>query len=371
MHPTFGLESDEFEMAHDIDRSRPDTQLTHNAPEQIALQPVTSGECQAKTLSARLREWAHCDDLALASDLLHSIMQSSDAMDIIAILARDFYDDQERIAERLVGSRLAPRLAARNKTVGIYYQRLHTGGTERVMASLIQIWTDAGYSVVLFTDEPPHKDDFTISPDILRVILNETSVGNKDTVKNRLTTLHEQLVKHGIGTFVHNSIYDYGFLFDLLAIKACGIRIFAINHVTFITPIPMQSMKLLLATKTFRLLDTLVVLSRDEEIFWRMFDVSAKYIPNPLQWKIHDTKIAPLNTQNVVWVGRFAFEKRIFDALDIFHQVVRSEPASKLLILGRGETPEVMVAIRNKIAELDLSENVEICGFTLDIGTVT
>jgi len=147
-------------MAHDLDRNAPELQLTQNAPEQIALQPATFGECQTKTLSAQLEQWAHCDDLALASDLLHSIMQSYDAIDIIKILARDFYDDQERIAERLIGTRLAPRLAAPNKIVGIYYQRLHTGGTERVMASLIQIWTDAGYSVVIFTDEPPHKDDF-------------------------------------------------------------------------------------------------------------------------------------------------------------------------------------------------------------------
>ena len=318
-------------------------------------------------LANKIFNWARCDDPALCSEILNELESTTDAFDIVKVLARDFYHDQERIAERLIGSWLTPKLPARNRTVGIYYQRLHTGGTERVMASLIQIWTDAGYSVVLFTDEPPHKDDFAISLDILRVVLNDGSVGTKDQVKNRLTALHTQLIKHGIGTFVHNSVYDDGFLFDLLTIKACGIRIVAINHITFITPVPLQSMKLVLATKTFRLLDSLVVLSRDEEIFWCLFDVPAKYIPNPLQWKIHDIKIVPLNTKNVVWVGRFAFEKRVFDALKIFHEVVKSEPASKLFIVGRGETPDVMVAVRNKIDELKLSENVEMVGYTPDI----
>jgi len=367
LHPTFGLESDEFEMAHDIDRSRPDIQLTHNAPEQIALQPATFGECQAKTLYARLHEWAHCDDLALASDLLHSIMQSSDAIDIIKILARDFYDDQERIAERLVGSRLAPRLAARNKTVGVYLGHLRTGSIQRVVALLTYIWKNAGCSVVVFTDEPPHEDDYNVCADTQRVALPEISASNPTLIEARLNALSMQLKIHDVGIFVHNSVRENGFLFDLLTIKTHGIPVVALDHATFAVELSFQSTHIMPAKKRFTLLDSLIVLSSCDKTYWRLFDVPAEYIPNPLQWNINETKPSNLESKNILWIGRLSFEKRIFDALEIISEVIKKEPDAKLLIVGKGEAPEDLIAVQNKINEMRLCANVELCGYHLDV----
>ena len=335
--------------------------------QQADLQQGEFRKFDTQAISSRLHQWAHCDDPEMAADILHSLAGMADASDVIKILAQDFYNDQERIADRLTGSWLAPTLSARNRTVGVYYQRLRSGGAERVMALLTQVWKEAGFAVVVFTDEPPHADDYTISPDIPRIVLPALFDANPDVVQGRLMALRDDILKHKIGIFVHNSVYADGFLFDVLTIKACGVPVVAVNHGTFATSLVMQSTQLMLATKTFALLDSLVVLARRDEHFWRVFDVPARYVPNPLQWNIHDIKVGTLHGKNILWVGRLSFEKRIFDALEIFAEVVKSVPDAKLLVVGKGEKAEDLIAVRNKIAELNIADRVELCGYTLDI----
>ncbi len=318
-------------------------------------------------LSDFLQRWSAFPDLAAAPQRLNLLASKVDPFDIIKILARDFYHDQERIAERLAGSWLAPKLPARNRTVGVYYQRLRSGGAERVMASLTQIWKDAGFAVVLFTDEPPHEDDYEVSPDIQRVVLPALFDSNPDVVQNRLLALHEEVLKQKIGIFVHNSVYGDGFLFDVLTIKSCGIPVIAVNHGTFATSLASMSLQIKLATTVFRLLDSLIVLARYEENFWRVFDVPARYLPNPIQWNIRDIEVATLQSKNILWVGRLSYEKRVFDALEIFADVLLCEPDAKLFLVGKGETVEDLIAIKDRISELKLQASVVICGYHFDV----
>ena len=176
-----------------------------------------------------------------------------------------------------------------------------------------------------------------------------------------------QLKIHEIGVFVHNSVNENGFLFDLLTIKARGIPVVALDHATFAVQLSFQSTQFMPARKQFTLLDSLIVLSRCDKFYWRLFDVQTEYIPNPLQWNINETKTSSLESKNILWIGRFSFEKRIFDALDIFSEVLKIEPDTKLLIVGKGETPEDLIAVQNKISKMRLGANVELCGYHLDV----
>jgi len=345
----------------------PSIQLAPTSAEKIALQQDAFGEGQCEALAARLQEWAHCDDQFMAQEILHSIIQRTDAIDVVKILARDSYNDQERITERLIGSRLAPRLAARNKTVGVYLGHLRTGSIQRVIALLAYIWKAAGYSVVVFTDEVPHQDDFKIPADIQRVALPSITESNPIVIQARLNELYMQIKIHEIGVFVHNSVNENGFLFDLLTIKACGTPVVALDHATFAVQLSFQATAFMPARKQFALLDSLIVLSRCDKMYWRLFDVQTEYIPNPLQWDINETKTSSLESKNILWIGRLSFEKRIFDAIEIFSEVIKIEPDARLLIVGKGETPEDLIAVQNKISKMRLGANVELCGYHLDV----
>jgi hypothetical protein len=170
-----------------------------------------------------------------------------------------------------------------------------------------------------------------------------------------------------IGLFIHNDVYASGFLFDILTIKSLGIPCVAINHGTFATSLVAQDDGIGYGQYLFKLVDRLIVLARDEEFFWRIFDVSATFIPNPVAWRIEEVRPASLRNKNIVWVGRLSFEKRASDALEIFSLVVREHDDARLFIVGQGETPDSIKSLKQRAAELGVDDAVIVCGFHRDV----
>jgi glycosyltransferase involved in cell wall biosynthesis len=233
---------------------------------------------------------------------------------------------------------------------------------------LIKLWEEIGYSIVLFCDEPSHSDDYEIPSNVPRIVLPPIN-GGPERVQERLRKLMKSVCDEQIGIFVHNTVMAHPFIFDLLALKALGVRCLAINHGTFATSLVAQDDQFTWAAHVLRLLDDHIVLSRSELSYWSLCGVKARYIPNPVPWNIWDIREASLKAKNVVWIGRLSFEKRSYDALDMFARVAKRDRDARFFFVGAGETPESVRELRRRVAELDLEDRVVVCGYQTDVST--
>ena len=59
-----------------------------------------------------------------------------------------------------------------NKTIELFDNNLYIGGCQKVSTLLIAELTKRGYSIVLFTEEKPHPNDFDTSTIKKRIVLN-------------------------------------------------------------------------------------------------------------------------------------------------------------------------------------------------------
>ena len=84
---------------------------------------------------------------------------------------------------------------------------------------------------------------------------------------------------------------------------------------------------------------------------------NALVIPNCFELKIQPIKRTASGTVKIITVGRFVHQKGYFDALQIMYLLKKNREKFKYIIVGFGE---LETQIRNKITQLDLSNDVEV-----------
>lgn len=110
--------------------------------------------------------------------------------------------------------------------------------------------------------------------------------------------------------------------------------------------------------KSLKNIDYFMPVSKELYEFYKdKIEAKCMYIPNALDFE--PTQIAKLDNKNIIAVGRLAKEKGFSDLIEIFSRLMNNDNKLKLKIVGEGSERQTL---QNKIQELNLQENVELCG---------
>ncbi len=304
------------------------------------------------------------EDRATGFDLM---LEYWEAAELIAKVAKLNWGEPGHAARSLRESRSAARNPREVRVVGTFYYKYANGGAERVQSSLIKLWIDLGYRVVLLTDDPPSPDDYDLPEGVRRVVLPssfETTPGN---YLDRARALEAAIEEHGIDVMVYHAWVSSILVWDLLMCKAAGIAFATHCHSVFSLPLRRVWASFAEMPSVYSLCDAVITLSEVDRAYWSNYNDTVVSVANPLTFSLDGVEVSGLEGKNVLWLGRMSDEKRPHDALRIFAKVLDEEPDARLLMVGSCPEQDYMASLHALIAELGIESSVEMCGFQKEV----
>ena len=276
----------------------------------------------------------------------------------------------EDIANECAGLDMFKAKKTKAETVGVYYYRMYNGGVENVISSLTDIWVKAGYNVVLFTDEKPSKDDYYVNPSVKRVTVPAITDGGFFNRKERIEGFSKALKENGVDVMVYNAWVNADLVLDEMIIKSCGVNLIIHTHSLFCCETaswhgPTAYFYASLPTY-YAFADSVVALSDVDAAWWRMMGVRSFKTRNPVQIRT-DVKTAPLNGNNMLYVGRISEEKRVIEVLKIAALVKKEIPDARLTVVGKGDDLGYVARVDDYIVKNGLKDTVDMVGFKSDV----
>jgi len=324
--------------------------------------------------SDSLWNWIWMGDGLDRPALLDQIFACFDSHTVVGWLAEYYYNHKPKRQVIIDGCQGAKALSGKKKdikTIGTYYFRISNGGVERVMAQLMDIWVNMGYEVVLFTDQQPGEDEYRIPAGVKRVVLPGVGENNAQAFDKRIQALQQGLTQHSVDAMVYHAwVWEYLPL-DMLTVKSLGIPFVAYTH-SFLG----QGLKsgqaadachTLFLNTLYRLCDGVITLTEMDYAWLRARDIRVFKSINPMHLPLDSVSQAPLNTKNILWVGRISWEKRPVEALKILREVLDAGADAKLQILGKADHAAPEGEMLNALREMGLEEHVELLGFHRDV----
>lgn len=290
-----------------------------------------------------------------------------EAPEVIARIANLHWNEAGRVARFLANSRTLARPDRQVRVVGTYYHRMANGGAQRVMALLIKLWIDLGYSVVLFTDEPPTANDYNLPDGVEWVVLPSCFEVDANSYGERARFLRRALEDHAVDVMVYHAWVSKMLFWDLLVCKTAGTGFVAHCHNVFSQPTRATRPYFADMPPIYHLCDTVIALSEVDRAYWSEFNDNVIAVVNPLTFHPSEVTVAPLEDKTVLWLGRIATEKRPLDALRVFAKVLAMEPDARLLFVGGTDDREAMDEIDALVGELGIGHAVEMCGFQRNV----
>lgn len=316
-------------------------------------------------VSMLIRDWDKLEKSQSAFIRMRKIF--GDAL-ITAGLA--FYYDKEidPLIEFFSPKEMLATKKERITTIGIYDERYHNGGAQRVLSLLMPIYIEKGYKVVFFTDEIKLEEEYQLPQNVVRIILKKY----EDNISGRFNELLDFSKKLQIDVMCyHNKFNEIDFFYEMLLFKLQGIPVIAEIHLMFLQLITMKNGLADKFYKIYRLTDRLIVLSKLEQKFWGLLGCKSTYIPNPIDQR-PETMNKFLNDgyekNTILWIGRIAQTgKRILDVIAIMIHVIRIIPDAKLKIVGTTGNNLLLTKIKEQIRDNNLEGNIELCGYCTDL----
>lgn len=287
-------------------------------------------------------------------------------LDFIIKASEKYFNDID-FFKRLNSNAFPPRRACKIRTIAIYYWRMNDGGTERVTARQVQMWTAMGYRVILLTDqEADPLKDYPYGENIERFILPERMMFN-NYYPPRGRALADVLEREDVDIFITNQWYELSTIWDVLVAKSLGIPTVIGWHNCFdagihsVDDLAIAYLRFL----SYRHADAMVVLSHVDRVWFERWGVTARMIHNPLTFDRMSEEPAPLDGKTIVWVARAErHQKRIDLALKMFPLVLQQVPDARLMIVGGG--PDLDWA-REYAQSLNIRSQVHFVGYTKDV----
>lgn len=323
---------------------------------------------RASALSALAQEWFSYVSVSDARQAYDVFVETWGAADVISQLADSFWDRADEVISRIAPGSLPveEKAGVAVRTIGIYYYRLTNGGVERVISLLIPIWLEMGYQVVLITEDPPSDREYPIPPQVKRARIPTVQEATRTNYRKRALAWQSVIRTCGIDTIVYAAHVCDLLMWDLCLIKALGCNAILHSHTTYSFLYLEKLPNRYLLPHAYRIADRIVTLSRVYSEYWGNF-CPAYYIPNPLEALCPAGDLAPLNGQNILWVGRLSAEKQPYDALRIFALVKSAVPHATLTVVGAGETPEALSDLKEFARQENLADSVFFEGFHKDV----
>ena len=256
------------------------------------------------------------------------------------------------------------------KTIGVYYFRVYNGGIENVISTLSDIWVKSGYNVVLFTDEPPHKDDYYINPAIKRVVIPKLTERDTKSLQKRIEAFRKAIIENGIDVMVYNAWVSDDLVLDEMTVKSCGVGLVIHTHNLFCSETDSEigdvAYRYSALPSMYRLADSVITLTDVDDAWWKMLGLRSFKTINPLQFDMN-VGLSPLNGHNIVFVGRISKEKQVVDAIKVAELVKESVPDVQLTVVGKGDDKDYIKSVYDYIANNDLKNVVKMAGFQSDM----
>ena len=245
-------------------------------------------------------------------------------------------------------------------TIGLYYPRYYCGGIERVISQLMPRFIEMGYKVVFFTEVALDVDaEYSIPDEVYRYNILSESKDNYNWILSFWTLINETKIDVFCS---HTHSQNNNYYLSLLT-KYLGIRFIIESHTSHQG---ISQDNLLKYQRIYSCADELIVLSNSDVIFWEERGIICKYIPNPVENKIVD--YVDYKNNSVLWIGRIDSEqKNVLDVVDILYGIKQVIPMVKLMLVGAADDNKLLVELQNKIIEMGVSDNIELCGYHTDV----
>lgn len=275
------------------------------------------------------------------------------------------------IAEKIEGAEKLKTSSRKVKTIATYYHRMGNGGIQKVISQLIPLWLNSGYEkVILLTDEKPTEEDYKLPKCVERIIMpNYFEIKKGDYIK-RAEFISKIVKEEDIDIIIYHAFASKILLWDVCMFKGNNVPVLLCTHNIFsyfLTYGKAADYKTYVERPPiFRLCNIVTVLSKTDELYYRLQGVNTVYIPNPVFNEICDMKQSDLRSKTVVWVGRTSATKRPEEAINIFKKVVEQIPDAKLNIVGKCDE-QTENELKNMIILNNLQDNVELCGYHIDV----
>ncbi|MCM1054532.1 MAG: glycosyltransferase [Bacteroides sp.] len=257
------------------------------------------------------------------------------------------------------------------RVIGTYYHRMDNGGIQRVIAQLIPYWHELGYKVVVFTDYPREENDYEIPEYAERVSIGYSFSKNKrGKYVNRGKSLAQLLYEHKVDCMVYHSYFSDVLLYDMCVCKGLNVPFVIYEHNVFTRFIRYNDAKFTTVPVFAGLADGVVCLDDTSAMWWKNFNFNVHTVLNPLTFDLAEVAPAERNNHNILFLCRLNEEaKHPQDAITIMRELVKIMPDAKLYIVGSSDDEKYIESLKNRIAKLELENNVIMTGFTSDVET--
>lgn len=299
-------------------------------------------------------------------------------LNVLAALQKFYLKDSALLARKAANSRLLQLNKRKIKKVGIFYPRLHNGGVQRVISMQAPLLQEHGLEVVLFTEEVT-ENDYSYTVNFPIVVLPR--LGDP----KRFKVLDKALVDNMIDLVIYHASSSSSMLFDLLTIKLCQRYFILCRHENTTQSLTWNSTFFTQFASTYKLADSLVVLSSMERAYYRSYGIQTFYIPNPfpLSLNIEDPPLRDSldrNTESLilcksekksksrhlVWIARLENNQKNYkEALEIFRMVCLVEQNVICHMVGKGVLEADAQYVKNFIARYNLQGRIIYEGFSL------
>lgn len=291
-----------------------------------------------------------------------------DHLSFVISASERHFSDIEFLKQLARFGEATPPKSGRVKNIGLYYWRMNNGGTERVTARQVLMWTKMGYNVTLITDQEADEiNDYEYGGRaIKRYVIPERMMHN-NYYPRRGRALADVLKIEEIDLFVTNQWYEISSVWDVLVAKSLGIPAIVGWHNVF--DAGMHSVDDLglayLRYVGYRHADLVAVLSSVDQAWFDTCDIPTRMVHNPLTFDALPEKPASLDGHTLLWLARAEkHQKRIDHVLRMFPLVLAEVPDATLLIVGGG--PDLDWA-REYAHALGIGSRVNFVGYTTEV----
>lgn len=296
------------------------------------------------------------------------LLESFGGVSLASYLAKKYWYQRIQIGEKLKNFSTFKQGKKEIKTIALYYDTLSNGGAQRVTVQIANLLSKY-YQVIIISDDKTRGDtnEYSIKKEIIHDYISDLESSRVDNYSKRASRWKELIDKYNIDLFITGLWLNPITFWDIVTLKLCNIKVIIHAHNTCALPYKIEDQTSFDLVYRYMLVDGVVALSKCDQFFISSFNKNCIQICNPpLENSLNVSHKKNSNGMNIVWVGRISNEKKPLDAIMMMEKLVKKLPQAHLYIVGGGNE-SLYQKMQELINQKDLSKNVSLEGFTLDV----
>lgn len=283
----------------------------------------------------------------------------------VSALAEEYWWSSAGIAGQLDIRGLFPVRREKVKTVAMFYHRLYNGGVERTISLLCELLSQAGYRLVVITDQPVNEKDYPLPEGTARLVISDGDQGRD--YEARYQQLISCIQEYQVDAVVYNAWLSPCLFWDMCTVKSTGAAFIVHAHSVFIAGLNEGWSGVMDYRSILPQADSLITLSEADQYFWSKYCPRVYSVNNPLTFDPRIIPPASLDSRTVLWLGRFdQSAKNPGDALEIIQKVRSRVPDVKLIMAGAIGNKDRQT-FEGQIAAMGLTGCVSLPGYCSDV----